>query len=136
MFIHYKNKNRLILGALLISCPFMTMMHQQLDSTEWDAETIVRNMDCDTCTAEVINTWHVCKRLYAMVNLHPDYCCRDRQYWFVAMLPLKFLILPENYSGPVFAFNGLHQPQIRPFTLKDPALPLKSRKAYLLSYGK
>ena len=123
------------LGVLLLSCPFMNLMHQTLDTTVWDADTIARSMACPTCNQETFNHWQVCIRMNAMLNLHPNYTSRERQCWFVAMLPLKFLVLPENYDGPFFDFHGLHTPQYRSFKLNNPTLPIKAKTLTLLSYG-
>ena len=95
----------------------MTVMHQYLEPTIWDADMIVKNMACETCNREVFNYWHVCERKAATINLHPEYCSRSRQCWFVAMLPMKYLVVPDNYTGPIFDFNGLHTPLLQRFYL-------------------
>ena len=114
----------------------MMQNHQHLDSTDWTTDMIVNNMACGTCLDHVFNHWMVCFRKSAMINLHPDYCDRSRQCWFIAMQPIKYLIIPPTYRGPIFEFNGLCKPQMRPFILKDPALPTKNRNVSMITYGK
>ena len=105
------------------------------DATLWDADTLVRNRACETCNQESFNHWQVCVRKSAAVNLHVEYVARSRQCWFVAMLPMKYLIVPAGYTGPVFDFKGLEKPLLRTFTLPDTSLPKNARQAWLLSLG-
>ena len=114
----------------------MGIMHQVIDQNEWTPETIIKSLQCGTCLNEVYNCWLVCIRKSASLNLHPEYLCRTRQTWYLAMQPLKFLILPDSYSGFVFPFNGLLQPKSHQITLPDSTLPSSMRKTTILSYGK
>ena len=111
-------------------------MPQVSDPAEWDIEELLQSLRCDTCLDEVFNTWLVCLRRFSMLNLHPEYISRTRQYWFVAMLPLKYLILPQDYTDFLFSFNGLLLPKLRTRTLSDPLLPKFKRKADFITYGK
>ena len=128
------NINNHFSGLPLASCPFMSITHQYLVPEVWDADTIVRNLACDTCHSETYNHWHVCVRKGAAINLHPEYLSRSRQCWFVAMLPIKYLIVPTDYTGPVFEFNGLHTPLLQQYTSLNTAVP-RTKQPLLLSYG-
>ena len=125
-----------ILAQIYESCPFMDIMPQVSDPSEWDIEDLLKSLRCDTCLDEIFNNWLVCLRRFSMLNLHPEYVSRSRQYWFVAMLPLKFLILPQEYANFLFSFNGLLLPKMRTRTLSDPQLPKKKRTANFITYGK
>ena len=111
----------------------MSLMPNLLDSEEWSLETIWKSLECGTCMDEVFNHWYVCFRKSASLNLHPEYLSRTRQYWFVAVLPLKFLILPLDYAGFIFNFNGLLMPKLR--SLLKSTGPKHQRKIDCISYG-
>ena len=111
----------------------MSLMPNLLDSEEWSLETILKSLECGTCMDEVFNHWYVCFRKSASLNLHPEYLSRTRQYWFVAVLPLKFLILPLDYAGFIFNFNGLLMPKLR--SLLKSTGPKHQRKIDCISYG-
>lgn len=114
----------------------MPIMHQILDTTERDIETLLTNAACGTCLEEVYNDWLICIRKSAQLNLHPELIARERQAWLISVFPVKYLILPAEYSGPVFNFNGLLTPRYQTLILKDATLPIKSRKTNVLTYGK
>ena len=111
----------------------MSLMPHVLDAEEWTLETILKSLECDTCMDEVYNHWYVCLRRNASLNLHPEYIARTRQYWFVAMLPRKYLILPSDYTGFVFHFNGHLIPKMRSLLKTKGPKPL--RKIDCISYG-
>ena len=119
-----------------MSCPFMGLMAPLMDDNLWDVDTILKNLSCYTCNQECYNDWHVCLRRSASVNLHPNYCSRERQFWFVGMVAAKYFGIPENYDGPIYKFNGLLSPVIRPMMLSNPVLPRTQKKSKLISYGK
>ena len=114
----------------------MDLVQPLLTDDEWNIETIQRALECFTCHTQAYNHWQVCVRKFAMVNLHPEYTSRDRQVWYVAMLPVKFLILPSGYSGPIFEFGGNFTPQEREMESADPAVPRLSRTSKVITYGK
>ena len=108
-------------------------MPHLIESEEWTIETILKSLECNTCMDEVYNHWYVCFRRSASLNLHPEYLSRTRQYWFVAVLPLKYLIIPDNYIGFIFNFNGHLTPKLRSLILSNQPKPL--RKTDYISYG-
>ena len=111
----------------------MAIMPHLVDSDEWTIETILKSLECGTCMDEVYNHWYVCFRRSSSLNLHPEYVARSRQYWFVAIVPLKYLVLPENYTGFIFKFNGHLTPKIRSFI--TPNRPKHLRETKFISYG-
>ena len=113
----------------------MDLVQPLLDDAEWDVETLQRALECFTCSTHAYNAWLICTRKYAEVNLHPEYTSRMRQFWFIAMLPLKYLILPPEYVGLVVKFLGVFSPRILEMTSKDPAVPIKLRKSKVIAYG-
>ena len=120
----------------MASCPFMDLVQPLLDDSEWDIKTIQKTLECFTCHTQAYNHWQVCVRKFAMVNLHPEYVSRVRQVWYVAMLPVKFMILPDGYSGPVFDFGGLFTPKVREMETADPTVPRQERISKVITYGK
>ncbi len=113
----------------------MALMAGLMDDNLWDVETLMNQLACYTCHNELYNTWQVCLRRSAAINLHPEYTSRARQCWFISMNTVKFFVVPEDYDGPIFDFNGFFCPQQRPMTLANPKLPAKKRKSTLISYG-
>ena len=111
------------------------MMNQLLDSSEWTVDTLLKNMECGTCLDEIYNDWMICHRKNSELNLHPEYLSRPRQSWYLSIFPLKWLEIPSNYNGPIVDFAGLLKPKVRTLFLKNPALPTKSRKTAMITYG-
>ena len=135
----FKRKEKQItfcLGSLNISCPFMNVVQPLLDDAEWNVDAILNSLSCATCLDQAYNHWLICPRKTSEINLHPEYCSRMRQTWFVAMLPIKYLILPETYIGPTFDFGGMFQPRLRDYISSDPTLPRDAKKIEFISYGK
>ena len=112
----------------------MNVNQPQLDDAEWDAEALLRSLDCYTCLEQSYNHWMVCARKAASVNLHLEYLSRFRQTWYVSMLPVKYLVL-DGYDGPVFDFGGQLKPRRRDFILKNPILPRDAKKIQFVTYG-
>ena len=113
----------------------MPVMNQVLDSVDRDIETLLANVACGTCLEEVYNQWMICLRKSAQINLHPEFIARGRQAWLISVFPIKFLILPPGYTGPIFNFNGLMTPRYQTLISKDNTLPIKARKTNVLTYG-
>ena len=111
----------------------MSLMPNVMDSEEWSIETLLKSLECGTCMDQVYNHWYVCFRRSASLNLHPEYIARTRQYWFVAMLPQKYVILPLNYTGFIFKFNGHLVPKLHSLMKTHGPKPL--RKIDYISYG-
>ena len=113
----------------------MDLVQPLLDDSTWDSTTLRRALECYTCSIQVYNHWLVCIRKCSAVNLHPSYTSRRRQWWFVAMLPVKYLIIPPDYLGSVFKFEGVFSPRILNMTSNDPAVPIKLRDTKAILYG-
>ena len=113
----------------------MDLVQPLLDDDEWSVETIQNALECFTCRDQAYNHWLVCVRKFASINLHPEYTSRLRQVWFIAMQPIKYLIIPDRYSGPIFEFGGTFAPISRNITSRDPTLPRHSRTSNVITYG-
>lgn len=113
----------------------MDLVQPLLDDSTWDATTLQRSLECYTCSIQVYNHWLVCVRKNSAVNLHPNYTSRNRQPWFVALLPVKYLIIPPEYVGFIFKFNGVFTPRILNVISQDPAVPIKLRESKAVLYG-
>jgi len=113
----------------------MDLVQPVMDDELWDVETLQRLLECYTCSVQVYNPWLICTRKFAEINLHPEYLSRMRQWWYVAMLPLKFLILPDEYTGLIVKFKGMFTPRVLEMTSKDPAVPIKLRKSKVVAFG-
>ena len=113
----------------------MDLVQPVMDDELWDVETLQRLLECYTCSAQVYNPWLICTRKFAEINLHPEYLSRMRQWWYVAMLPIKFLVIPDEYSGFIVKFNGVFAPRVLEMSSKDPAVPIKMRKSKVVAFG-
>ena len=123
----------------------------------WSVAEMRRELQCTICNSENFNNWYVCVRKHSLVNLHIGYVSRPRQSWLLAMAIAKFLVIPEDYDGPFFQFQGpiqqiipgqsFHEWQI-PRTPKNPGvrivrdttenrlLPRFQQAAFAIAYGK
>lgn len=113
----------------------MDLVQPVMDDELWDVETLQRLLECYTCSAQVYNPWLICTRKFAEVNLHPEYLSRMRQWWYIAMLPLKFLVIPPEYAGFLVKFNGVSTLRVLEMTSKDPAVPIALRKSKVVAFG-
>ena len=113
----------------------MSVIGPLMDDDIWDVEAILKHMACYTCNSEEYNDWQVCLRKSSMTNLHPEYTSRARQFWYIAVNTAKYFVLPFNYEGPVFNFNGLSFAQQRPMKLSNSTLPARQRQSTLITYG-
>ena len=114
----------------------MAVIAGLMDDEIWDVETLLKQLDCYTCNTEMYNTWQVCLRRSSSTNLHPEFTSRERQCWFISINTAKYFVVPAEYDGPIFDFNGLFFPQQRPMILSNSTLPAKQRQSVLYSYGK
>ena len=114
----------------------MNVVQPLLDENEWDVDSILKAFECSTCLDQAFNHWLICPRKTSEINLHPEYLSRWRQTWYVAMLPVKYLVLPETYIGPVFEFGGMFTPRQRSYISKDSTLPRDAKTINFISYGK
>ena len=113
----------------------MSVIGPLMDDEIWDVEALMKHLACFTCNVEDFNDWQVCLRKSCMTNLHPEFTSRERQCWYIAVNTAKYYVLPSNYDGPVFNFNGLSFAQERPMVLANSTLPKKQRNSTLVTYG-
>ena len=85
----------------------------------WPLTSLKRDLKCSICNSEDQNHWYVCVRKHALVNLHHGFVSRPRQLWLMAIAISKFLVVPHNYEGEFFHFQG-------PITCPVPAVPLNN----------
>ena len=75
----------------------------------WSVADMRNDQQCTVCNSQDFNNWYVCTRRSSLVNLHIGYVSRPRQSWLMAMSIAKFLVIPYNYDGPYFPFQGSFQ---------------------------
>ena len=73
-----------------------------MDSKQWPLDQIIASMRCVNCYQDLLVDWATCIRRSAQCNLHPNFCSRERQMYYLVFHVVKYLKPADN----VYPFQG------------------------------
>ena len=133
--IQQNNLHDIFLAIVLSACQFGHFNNPTLDPTEWPEKQIRQNLICHSCRGEYRNIWHICSRKHSTLNMHPEYLSRMRQHWYVSAHTLKYIKVPDEYTGIREGFMGPNQVRHQPFTSQNDSLPKYLQEKFIVLYG-